>query len=97
MTGWIYRRTPEGDPDLAEEAAKISVADLHESMDVIPGRMALSTRPCARSIAANEVAPSSESAPSFCSPLGLPKRLSSRRDKVLGRFCYSAERTLSRS
>jgi hypothetical protein len=52
MTGWIYRRIPEDDPDLAEEAATISVADLHESMDVIPGRMALSTRPYARSIPA---------------------------------------------
>jgi 4-hydroxy-4-methyl-2-oxoglutarate aldolase len=41
MSSTIYRRIPEIDPALLEEAAKVSVADLHESMDVIPGRMAL--------------------------------------------------------
>ena len=41
MTAQIFRRIPECDPQLVAEAAKIAVADLHESMDVIPGRMAL--------------------------------------------------------
>src|SRR6266702_523106 len=41
MTSIIYRRIPTCDPALVAEAAKISVADLHESMNVIPGRMAL--------------------------------------------------------
>ncbi|HEY2481651.1 MAG TPA: 4-carboxy-4-hydroxy-2-oxoadipate aldolase/oxaloacetate decarboxylase [Caulobacteraceae bacterium] len=41
MASKIYRRIPECNPDLIEAAGKLSVVDLHESMDVIPGRMAL--------------------------------------------------------
>ena len=41
MKSVIYRRIPECDPALVAEAAKYSVADLHESMDVIPGQLAL--------------------------------------------------------
>jgi 4-hydroxy-4-methyl-2-oxoglutarate aldolase len=41
MSYKVYRRIPECDPALVEAAGKFSVADLHESMDVIPGRMAL--------------------------------------------------------
>ena len=37
----VYRRIPECDPMLVDEVGKFSVADLHESMDVIAGRMAL--------------------------------------------------------
>ena len=37
----IYHRIPECDPELLEEVGKYGVADLHESMDVIAGRMAL--------------------------------------------------------
>ena len=37
----IYRRIPPCDQALVREAATYGVADLHESMDVIPGRMAL--------------------------------------------------------
>ena len=41
MTYRIYRRIPECDAELIEALRPFSVADLHESMDVIPGRMAL--------------------------------------------------------
>ena len=41
MPNRIYRRIPECDPALVEEAGRYSVADLHESFDVVPGRMAL--------------------------------------------------------
>ena len=41
MTSKVYRQIPVCDPALVEEAGKYSVADLHESMDPIPGRMAL--------------------------------------------------------
>lgn len=41
MTSKIYRRIPECDPALVDAAGQYSVADLHEAMDVIPGRMAL--------------------------------------------------------
>ena len=37
----VYRRIPECDPALVAEAGKYSVADLHEAMDVMAGRMAL--------------------------------------------------------
>jgi 4-hydroxy-4-methyl-2-oxoglutarate aldolase len=41
MAHTIYHRIPECDPDLVDAAGRLSVVDLHESMDVIPGRMAL--------------------------------------------------------
>ncbi len=41
MVSRVYRRIPECDPGLVAEAEKFAVADLHESMDTIPGRMAL--------------------------------------------------------
>jgi 4-hydroxy-4-methyl-2-oxoglutarate aldolase len=41
MTYKVYRRIPACDPALVEAAGSFSVADLHESMDVIPGRQAL--------------------------------------------------------
>jgi 4-hydroxy-4-methyl-2-oxoglutarate aldolase len=41
MSYKVYRRIPDCDPALVESAGKFSVADLHESMDVIGGRMAL--------------------------------------------------------
>ncbi len=41
MTSIVYRRIPECDPALVEAAGRIGVADLHEAMGVIPGRMAL--------------------------------------------------------
>lgn len=37
----IYKRIPPCDPALVAEAGQYGVADLHESMAVIPGRMAL--------------------------------------------------------
>jgi 4-hydroxy-4-methyl-2-oxoglutarate aldolase len=41
MPSTVYRRIPECDPTLVEQAGRFAVADLHESMDVITGRMAL--------------------------------------------------------
>lgn len=41
MSYKVYRQIPACEPALVEAAGKCSVADLHESMDVIPGRMAL--------------------------------------------------------
>ena len=41
MTSIVYRRIPKCDPGLVEAASAISVADLHEAMDIVPGRMAL--------------------------------------------------------
>ena len=41
MTSRVYRRIPTCDPALVEAAAKSAVADLHESMPEIQGRMAL--------------------------------------------------------
>ena len=37
----IYMRIQECDPALVEEAGRYGVADLHESLGIIPGRMAL--------------------------------------------------------
>ncbi len=41
MTSRIYHRIPPCDPALVEEAGNYAVADLHESMDPISGRLAL--------------------------------------------------------
>lgn len=41
MQSKIYRRIPECDPELVQQAAKYSVSDLHESMDLVSGQMAL--------------------------------------------------------
>jgi 4-hydroxy-4-methyl-2-oxoglutarate aldolase len=41
MTSKVYRQIPLCDPALVEEAGRYSVAELHESMEIIPGRMAL--------------------------------------------------------
>ena len=41
MSYKVYRQIPACDQALVDAAGECSVADLHESMDVIPGRMAL--------------------------------------------------------
>ena len=41
MTHRIFTRIPEGDPAVIEAIGQSSVADLHEAMETIPGRMSL--------------------------------------------------------
>ncbi|EME22679.1 4-carboxy-4-hydroxy-2-oxoadipate aldolase/oxaloacetate decarboxylase [Rhodococcus triatomae] len=41
MTHRIFRRIPACDPDIVRAIGESSVADLHEAMETIPGRMAL--------------------------------------------------------
>ena len=41
MTHRIFTRIPEGDPAVIEAIGRSSVADLHEAMETIPGRMSL--------------------------------------------------------
>lgn len=41
MTHRVFTRNPPCDPGLITATAKQSVADLHEAMETIPGRMAL--------------------------------------------------------
>ena len=41
MSSKIYLRVPPCDPALVEEAGRHAVADLHESMEIIAGRLAL--------------------------------------------------------
>ena len=41
MTHRIFTRIPEGDPATIEAIGQSSVADLHEAMETIPGRMSL--------------------------------------------------------
>jgi 4-hydroxy-4-methyl-2-oxoglutarate aldolase len=41
MTQRIFTRIPAGDPAVIEAIGKSSVADLHEAMETIPGRMSL--------------------------------------------------------
>lgn len=41
MTHHVYRRIPVCDSGLLDEIGKSSVADLHEAMETVPGRMAL--------------------------------------------------------
>jgi 4-hydroxy-4-methyl-2-oxoglutarate aldolase len=41
MTHRIFTRIPAGDPAVIEAIGKLSVADLHEAMETIPGRMSL--------------------------------------------------------
>jgi len=41
MTHRIFTRIPAGDPAVIDAIGKSSVADLHEAMETIPGRMAL--------------------------------------------------------
>jgi 4-hydroxy-4-methyl-2-oxoglutarate aldolase len=41
MTHRIFTRIPDGDPAVIEAIGQSSVADLHEAMETIPGRMSL--------------------------------------------------------
>ena len=41
MTHRIFTGIPAGDPAVIEAIGKSSVADLHEAMETIPGRMSL--------------------------------------------------------
>lgn len=41
MSSVAYLQMPECDPDLIRQASQYGVADLHESMGIVPGRMAL--------------------------------------------------------
>jgi 4-hydroxy-4-methyl-2-oxoglutarate aldolase len=41
MTHRIFTRIPAGDPVVIEAIGQSSVADLHEAMETIPGRMSL--------------------------------------------------------